>query len=114
LVSREISVAVMVSDAKRSARWFKESLGFQTSADGHWVLAWPRGSTAKVHLCEGKPEPGNSGIAFYTKGLAAYVKKLKAKGVKFSKELTERDWGTYAMVEDEDGNQYWLIDGEGP
>jgi hypothetical protein len=55
---KEFSMAVMVSDAKKTAKWFRDKLGFEVSVEGHWVTAWPTGSNSKLHLCEGKLEPG--------------------------------------------------------
>lgn len=114
MVSREFSVAVVVSDGKKAAKWFEDCLGFKSSLDEHWVLVWPEGSTAKIHLCEGKPEPGNTGIAFYVKDAARLAKSLKAKGVRFTKDVKKTDWGTNGMFADQDGNEYWLIQGTGP
>jgi predicted enzyme related to lactoylglutathione lyase len=114
MVSKEFSVAVVVSDAKKTAKWFEDTVGLRSSAEGHWVLVWPKGATAKVHLCEGKPDPGNTGIAFYSKNVEAKAKKLKSKGVKFTKEVKKTNWGTNAMFADADGNEYYLIEGTGP
>lgn len=114
MVSKEFSVAVMVSDAKKTAKWFEDSVGFESSTEGHWVLVWPKGATSKVHLCEGKPEPGNTGIAFYTEGVADIAKKMKAKGVKFTRDVKKYDWGTNGMFADADGNEFYLIEGTGP
>jgi predicted enzyme related to lactoylglutathione lyase len=114
MVSREFSVAVAVSDSKKSAKWFEDVLGFKSSSEGHWVLVWPEGSSAKVHLCEGKPEPGNSGIAFYVKDATKTAKDMNAKGVKMTKEVKKESWGTSGMFADPDGNEYWLIEGTGP
>lgn len=61
MLSKTFSVAVMVSSAKKSARWYKSKLGFNVSTEmEHWVTAWPKGATWKLHLCEGKLEPGNT------------------------------------------------------
>jgi predicted enzyme related to lactoylglutathione lyase len=114
MISKRFSAAIVVSDSKKSARWFKQKLGFQTSIQGHWVTVWPRGSTARLHLCEGKPERGNTGVAFYTTDIERDAKRMKAKGTKFTKEVTKQKWGTYAMFSDPDGNVYWLIEGPGP
>jgi len=114
VVSKELSVAVLVSDGAKSARWFKEKLGFQSSTEGHWVLVWPRGSTAKIHLCEGKPDPGNTGIAFYVPNVEKLAKKMKAGGVRFTQDVKKAGWGTNAMFADPDGNEYHLIEGTGP
>jgi hypothetical protein len=104
----------MVSDAKKSARWWKEKFGFNYSIEGHWVTVWPEGSTAKFHLCDWGLEPGNTGIAFYCSNLRKTVDELKRKRVKFSKEITPKDWGEYAMFEDLDKNEFWLVEGSGP
>ena len=114
MVSKEFSIAVSVSDGKKIAKWFRESLGFKTSEQGHWIVAWPEGSNSKIHLCEGDPEPGNTGIAFYAKDAFAAAKEMKAKGVKFTKEVTKGSWGTDGMFADPDGNEYWLKEGAGP
>jgi len=114
MISKRFSAAVVVSNGRRSARWFKEKLGFQASIHGHWVTVWPRGSTAKLHLCEGKPDPGNTGIGFYSQDVERDTKKMKAKKVKFTKGPLDEGWGTYAMFSDADGNIYWLIEGSGP
>ncbi len=114
MVSNEFSVAVSVSDGKKAAKWFAEQVGVETSADGHWVLAWPKGSSAKIHLCEGTPEPGNTGIAFYAADPFKAMEEMKSRGVKFTKDVKKTQWGTSGMFSDSDGNEYWLKEGSGP
>ncbi len=115
MVSKEFSIGVTVSDGKKSAKWFEEKLGFKSSVKGHWVLVWPEGSSAKIHLCEGDElEPGNSGIAFYVEDAADLANKLKAKGVKLTQEVTKESWGTEGMFADPDGNEYYIKEGAGP
>ncbi len=114
MVSKQFSVAVVVSDPKKSAKWFKEKVGLSSSAEGHWVLVWPVGATTKVHLCEGKPDPGNTGVAFYVKDPYKVAEEMKAKGVKFTREVKKYEWGINGMFADPDGNEYWLIGGTGP
>ena len=66
------SVAVLVLDAKKSAGWYHDKLGFEiVGAEGHSVFVRPGGSqTLMIHLCgkcndwgndegqEGEPESG--------------------------------------------------------
>lgn len=111
MFSKGMDVAVMVSDAKKSAKWYKQKLGFNVSVEGHWVTAWPKGVTWKLHLCEGKLERGNTGIGLYTEDVEKAAAELKKKGVKFSRPVTKADWGTSAMIEDPDGNELWLLQG---
>src|SRR5437870_10082647 len=101
--NRNFSVAVVVSNGKRSARWYSEKLGFESSVQGHWVTVWPKGAAWKIHLCQqpkGKLEPGNTGISFYAKDVEGTVKELKKRGVKFEMDLTKSEWGSLAMLKD--------------
>ena len=111
MVSNDFSVAVMVSNAKRSAEWYREMLEFETSEEGHWVTAWPKGAGWKLHLCEGKLEPGNTGIGFYSGNLKTDVEKMKKKGVKLAQDYTKTEWGEVAKIEDPDGNVIWVSQG---
>jgi catechol 2,3-dioxygenase-like lactoylglutathione lyase family enzyme len=111
-MSKLVSVAVMVSDAKKSAKWYEEKLGFETSTEeGHWVTAWPRRADWKLHLCEGKLDPGNTGIGLYSDDVEKTVADLKKKGVKFARDYTKTDWGENAQLEDPDGNIIWIKKG---
>jgi len=114
MVSNKFSVAVVVSDGRKSAKWFKEKVGLKASTQGHWVLVWPEGAGTKIHLCEGKPDPGNTGIAFYVKDPHKVAGEMKKKGVKFTQPVKKEDWGVNGMFADPDGNEYWLIQGTGP
>ena len=111
MFSKSFSVAVMVSDAKKSAKWYKSKLGFTASVEDHWVTVWPKGATWKLHLCEGKLEPGNTGIAFYVEDLEKAVASLKKKDVNFSKDYTKAEWGEFASFDDPDGNVFAYLKG---
>ncbi len=107
------SVAIVVKDAKRSAKWYQEKLGFEArDAMGHWITVAPKGSAVVFHLCEEfyPLEPGNSGISFMSKDVAKDEKALRAKGVEFSQPTTKEDWGTSAAFKDPDGNEFWIIE----
>jgi len=109
--NRNFSVAVVVSNGKRSARWYSEKLGFESSVQGHWVTVWPKGAAWKIHLCQrpkSKLEPGNTGISFYAKDVEGTVKELKKRGVKFETDFTKSEWGSLAMLKDPDGNDIWI------
>ena len=113
MFSNYFSVAVMVSDAKKSAEWYKRKLGFEVSTeDDHWVTAAEKGASWKLHLCESELEPGNTGICFYTDEIQRKVGDLKQKGVKFSMDYTKtEDGGEISMFEDPDGNIFWISKG---
>ena len=109
MISTLLTVAVMVSNAKESAKWYKEKLGFETSnEDDHWVVARPKGADWMLHLCEGDLEPGNTGIGFYSDDVERTVAYLKKKGVEFDQDYTKADWGGNASFKDPDGNVIWI------
>lgn len=103
-------VAIAVRDARRSAEWFRSKLGFSVrSRDGHWVTVSPKGSRFILHLCEGnRPERGNTGIGFVTRDVFAEARRMKARGVVFTRQPTKTPWGAVAMFKDPDGNVFWL------
>ncbi|HLE55008.1 MAG TPA: VOC family protein [Thermoplasmata archaeon] len=104
------SVAVVVSDAKKSAKWYHDKLGFQIrDQEGHWITVGPKGASIDIHLCAGDAlEPGNTGFGFVSKDVAKEQKELEAKGVKFTVPTKHESWGTYAMFADPDGNEFWI------
>jgi catechol 2,3-dioxygenase-like lactoylglutathione lyase family enzyme len=103
-------VAIVVSDAKKSLKWYTEVLGLEArSTKGHWITVAPKGSKTVLHLCGGDDlEPGNTGIALRADDLDKAYRELKAKGVKFPHPPRDDGFGVYAQFEDPDGNIIWL------
>jgi lactoylglutathione lyase len=128
------SVAVLVHDAKKSAVWYRDRLGFEiVGIEGHTVFVKPKSSQAPLlHLCErcesweqDKPG-GRTGIwlqcgeitirkddrtgrvlpASNPENVERTYLELKKNGVEFSEELTATDWGKYAILRDPDGNEF--------
>jgi len=128
------SVAVLVSDARKSAAWYRDVLGFEVlSEEGHgvFVRAGGRGGVL-IHLCarceawEGDGPGGRTGVwlrcgdvrmgrdaktgalipASDPERVERTYNELKARGVKFSEPLTTTSWGEFAMFEDPDGNEF--------
>jgi len=109
------TVAVVVSPPpQKAAEWYRDKLGLEVRAqEGHWVVVASKGSKTGIHLCESDTlEPGNTGVLFTTADIEAAVRELKAKGVRFTQELTKEPWGTYAMFADPYGNEFWLMPSE--
>lgn len=107
------TTAVVVSKVAKAATWYKETLGLEVEGDPkeHWVTVGVRDAGHRLHLCETKPlEKGNTGIAFLTNDLKNTYVGLREKGVKFTAKPTKRPWGSYAMLADPDGNEFWLIE----
>ncbi len=128
------SVAVLVHDARKSAEWYRDKLGFEiVGIEGHTVFVKPKGSQAVLlHLCgrcdaweEDKPG-GRTGIwlqcgeitirkdektgqvlpASNSENVERTYFELKRNGVEFTEELTTTDWGQYAIFSDPDGNEF--------
>ncbi|MCI4346351.1 MAG: VOC family protein [Thermoplasmata archaeon] len=108
-------VAVVVSNAKRSALWWKKNLGFPSytiGGAGHALLVAPPGERFVLHLCEGfaSLEPGNTGIAFVTDDLDALVARMRRGAVEFPVPPRKEAWGAMAKFADPDGNIFWLLE----
>ncbi len=127
------SVAILVHDAKKSAEWYRDKLGFEIVAtEGHSVFVKPKGSEFLLHLCakcdawERDQPGGRTGIWFHcgeftigrNEAVGQFIPasnpenvektcfELKRNGVEFSEELTTTDWGKYAIFRDLDGNEF--------
>ncbi len=110
MIEKILDVAVMVPDGKEAMKWYTEKLGFRVhSSEGHWVTVGPSRWETAIHLCEGKPEPGNTGIGFVTGDVEKEYRALSAKGVRFTKKPADEGFGMYAMFSDPYGNEYWLL-----
>jgi len=108
-------VAVVVSDAKSSARWWRKNLGFATytiGGSGHATLVAPPGERFVLHLCEGFAplEPGNTGIAFVTDDLDATIGRMARGKVRFPEPPKKEAWGRRAKFADPDGNIFWILE----
>ena len=108
-------VAVVVSNAKATAKWWAKNLGFATftigGAGGHAVLVAPPGERFVLHLCEGFAplEPGDTGIAFVTDDLDALAARMAKGSVRFPEPPKKQSWGSMAKFADPDGNIFWLL-----
>jgi catechol 2,3-dioxygenase-like lactoylglutathione lyase family enzyme len=111
------SVAVVVSDRKKSVEWYTKKLGLDVLQKmDHWVTVGRKGKPGVLHLCQTSdydtsipPEKGNTGINFQLPGkFESACAALAANGVKFSSPAAKEDWGWWATVEDPDGNQITL------
>jgi catechol 2,3-dioxygenase-like lactoylglutathione lyase family enzyme len=128
------SAAILVRDARKSAQWYRDKLGFEiVGVEGHGVFVRLSVSqSVLLHLCErcddwGNDQPGGrTGIWLRCGELKlrkdkstgrvipvsdpANVEKtyteLKKSGVEFSQELTTTSWGKMAILRDPDGNEF--------
>lgn len=115
---KPFSVAIVVSDRKKSLRWYRQKLGLEVvDQDAHWVTVGSKRRGIRLHLCQttefdpkGKLEPGNSGILFMVDGdIEKAYRDLKRRGVKFANPPKKMDWGWFCSFLDPDGNEFWLV-----
>lgn len=110
------SVAVLVNDGDKAAKWYREKLGLEVTVQGHWVAAKIPGSKTVIHLCakcedwEGDRPGGQTGVFLRSDDKETTYRELKSRGVEFDVELTEARWGggKYAIFKDLDGNKFWM------
>jgi len=114
-------VGVPVSDQQRALDFFTGKLGFRVITDQpfddtqRWIeLGVGRNGTAIALFTppEHKDRVGTfTGISFVADDVKATCRELKAKGVVFTQEPVEADWGTFATFKDPDGNTFVLGSG---
>ena len=105
------TVAVMVRDEKKAAKFWKEKIGLRVITSWpHWYTVAPKGARTRLHLCiDGRPEKGNTGFLFSTKDIKNELARLRKNGVKITQPLKKSDWGTTFVFADPDGNEFWVI-----
>lgn len=134
MISGVGSIAVLVHDARKSAEWYRDTLGFDiVGMEGHAVFVKPKGAqSVLLHLCGpcdawGKDAPGGrTGIWFHSGEITTRkdpktgqvlpasepadvertYSELLRNGVEFSEPLTTTGWGKYAIFSDPDGNEF--------
>ena len=124
-IKRVSTVSVFVSDQDRAKDFYTHILGFELRTDeplypgaaSRWVAVAPQGSETEVILYlpdenweHYKGVVGKSqALTFEVADMAALQEDLKAKGVVFIQEPAEQPWGTYAMIQDSEGNHLLLV-----
>ena len=114
-------VGVPVSDQQRALDFYTTKLGFRVVTDQpfddhqRWIeLGIGRNGTGLALFTppEHKDRVGTfTGISLVADDVQATFRELKAKGVRFTQEPKEMDWGTFAMFADPDGNTFVLGSG---
>jgi catechol 2,3-dioxygenase-like lactoylglutathione lyase family enzyme len=110
--------SVPVRDQDRALEFYTKTLGFRVITDApfdgqqRWIeLGLPRAET-KLVLFTGKGQEkligGLMNITFVSDDVETTARVMKEKGVKFVQDPQKADWGTAAIFEDPDGNQFVL------
>jgi catechol 2,3-dioxygenase-like lactoylglutathione lyase family enzyme len=123
-INRVGTVCVFVSDQDRAKAFYTNVLGMELRNDSplypgaasRWIAVAPKGSNTDIILYlpdenweHYKQTVGKSqALTLDVSNIAAVHAELKAKGVKFVQELDVQPWGTYATIQDSEGNRLIL------
>jgi predicted enzyme related to lactoylglutathione lyase len=120
------TVSVFVSDQDRAKEFYTNVLGMELRTDAplspgstsRWVAVAPPGSKTEIVLYlpdenweHYRQVVGKSqAVTLDVTDIANLHAELKAKGVQFTQEPDPQPWGTYAMIQDSEGNQLLLVE----
>lgn len=126
MIDRVATVCIFVSDQDRARDFYTRTLGFELRSDepiypgaaNRWLAVAPHGSQTDVILYlpdenweHYRQVVGKSqAVTFNVTDMAALHKELKAKGVQFVQEPDAQPWGTYATIQDSEGNHLILVE----
>ena len=114
------TVGIYVSDPERSVDFYVNVLGFEVrrrmlmGGGAEWIEVAPPGAETCLVIyprdlmpdwAERKPS-----LVFYCADVAETVAELEASGVKVVMLPADLPWGTFAAIEDPDGNRLGLTD----
>jgi lactoylglutathione lyase len=125
-IDRVGTVSLFVSDQYRAKDFYTDVLGFELRADSplypgasaRWISVAPPGAETEVILYlpdenweHYKQVVGKSqALTFNVTDMAALYADLKAKGVTFVQEPDAQPWGTFAIIQDSEGNHLILVE----
>jgi catechol 2,3-dioxygenase-like lactoylglutathione lyase family enzyme len=111
-------VSVPVKNQNDALRFYTEKLGFRVLTDQpfdgkqRWIELGIPGSDSSIVLFNVNGDEKRIGshqpVTFWSDDVSATASLLKSKGVVFVKEPKTEHWGTAAVFQDQDGNQFVL------
>ncbi len=126
MIDRVNNVCVFVADQDRAKDFYTRVLGFELRADqplypgatNRWVAVAPKGAATDIILYlpdenwqHYKQVVGKSqAVALNVTDMKTLYAELKSKGVKFEQEPDVQPWGTFATLQDSEGNSILLIE----
>jgi len=111
-------VGIPTRDQARARQFYTEKLGFEVATDQpfddkqRWIELRIANSPTRVVLFT--PEGHENRIGTHFNGalacddVEATYRQLRQRGVEFTSEPRKQPWGTFAMLQDPDGNQFVL------
>jgi lactoylglutathione lyase len=125
-INRIATLCIFVTDQDRAKAFYTQALGFELRADeplfpgapARWLAVAPQGAETDIILYlidqnweHYKGIVGKSqALTIDVSDMPAVHAQLKARGVKFVSEPQKQPWGTFATIEDSEGNQLLLVE----
>ncbi len=126
MINRVGTVSLFVADQDRAKIFYTDVLGFELRADAplypgaesRWIAVAPAGAQTEIILYvpdenweHYKGVVGKSQALTLDVGdMSAVHESLKAKGVIFVQEPDVQPWGTFAIIQDSEGNHLILVE----
>ena len=120
------TVCVFVENQERAKKFYTERLGFELrtdqplypGADARWIAVAPQDAATEIILYlpdenweHYRQVVGKSqAITLDVTAMADVVRALKERSVTFVQEPEAQPWGTYATIEDSEGNHILLVE----
>lgn len=112
-------VSIPVTDQDRSLAFYTEKLGFSVATDQpmapgeqRWIELRIPGADTRVVLFTPDGHEDRTGsfqnITFLADSVEKTHDELSDRGVEFAQGPTQQPWGTFAVLQDVDGNQFVL------
>jgi len=112
------TVAVYVVDQEKALKFWTEKLGFEVRAnhkmtpDASWIEVGSQNGQTHIVIYPRSMMPNwkemKPSIVFFCDDVEKTFEELSMKGVEFTEDPKEMDWGTYAKFRDPDGNEFLI------
>lgn len=106
------AVILLVSDMKRSTRFYRDILGMKLKEQSKdWTEFSKRGTVLALHPSKKKRIKRNNSmlVGFNVSDFDDVVNGLKKKKVKFYKKPREESFGKHAIIQDPDGHLISIV-----
>lgn len=106
------AVILLVSDMKRSIRFYRDVLGMELKEHSkEWTEFSKRGTVLALHPSKKKRIKKNNSmlVGFSVSDFDDVCNGLKRKKVKFYKKPTQEDYGKHAIIKDPDGHLISIV-----
>ena len=120
------TISIFVANQERAKEFYTQKLGLELRADNplypgaeiRWIAVAPKGARTELILylpdenwdhyknVVGKSQP----ITLNVTDINSYAEILKEKGVILAHEPEVQPWGTYAVIQDSEGNNIIIVE----